>query len=137
MAYYAEKSLSDYSPMRDANTGAKGMLQMLAALCNMVIFLMVGTALVVCYQSFSLLFTVLVLLFTLVGRALAIFPLTWVLNKYRSHPVPQSAAVMMWWSGLRGAVALALAVDMPSRHRFMMISTTCFVICFTVMVYGG
>jgi len=52
-------------------------------------------------------------------------------------PIPQSAAIMMWWSGLRGAVALALAVDMPSRHRYMMVSTTCVLICFTVLVYGG
>jgi len=136
MAYYAQRNLSDYTGGRN-HTAVEGMLHMLAALSNMLIFLMVGMALVVCFESFSLLFTLLVLVFTLVGRALAVFPITWLLNKVRAVPIPQSAAIMMWWSGLRGAVALALAVDMPSRHRYMMVSTTCVLICFTVLVYGG
>ena len=137
MAYYAQRSLSDYSQLPGQETAVRGMLQMLSALSNMVIFLMVGMALVVCGDSFSLLFTLLVLVFTLCGRAIAIFPLTWVVNRFRSEKIPYNFAVMMWWSGLRGAVALALAVDMPSRHRFMMVSTTCVLVTFTVLVYGG
>ena len=84
------------------------------------------------------------LVFTLVARALAVFPLTYVINMVTyarsggtAKPIPWSHAVMMWWSGLRGAVALALAVDMPSRHRYMFTSTTCVLIAVTALFYGG
>jgi NhaP-type Na+/H+ or K+/H+ antiporter len=145
MSSYAQRNLTDFDESLGAHsTGAKGMLQMLAALANMVIFLMVGMALVVCMDSFNLLFTLLVLVFTLVARALAVFPLTYVINMVTyarsggtGKQIPWSHAVMMWWSGLRGAVALALAVDMPSRHRYMFTSTTCVLIAVTALFYGG
>ena len=61
MSSYAQRNLADFDESLGAHsTGAKGMLQMLAALANMVIFLMVGMALVVCMDSFNLLFTLLV-----------------------------------------------------------------------------
>ena len=144
MSSYAQLNLTDYddwdgSHRSGHSTAVKSMLQMLAALANMVIFLMVGMALVVCVGNFNLLFTLLVMFFTLVTRGLAVFPLTAVINATRrlKRRIPWGHAVMMWWSGLRGAVALALAVDMPSRHRYMFTSTTCVLIAATSLLYGG
>ena len=39
--------------------------------------------------------------------------------------------------GLRGAIAYALAITFPSHHQDVIISTTSFVVLFTVFVLGG
>jgi hypothetical protein len=43
----------------------------------------------------------------------------------------------MWHSGLRGAIAYALAIEFPSHNRDLIVSTTSAVVLFTVFVLGG
>eukprot|EP01049_Picozoa_sp_SAG25_P005798 SAG25_NODE_409_length_8424_cov_3.527928_2_plen_1303_part_00 len=45
--------------------------------------------------------------------------------------------IVMFHSGLRGAIAFALALGFPSQHRKYIIDTTTWVILFTVFVMGG
>lgn len=47
--------------------------------------------------------------------------------------------VVTFWAGLRGAIAFAVAYDFPddNGNRSLVISTTCFVILFTVFVQGS
>lgn len=60
-----------------------------------------------------------------------------------TQPVPFNQQVLMWFSGLRGAVAFALAVqflenpDFPLSSRSSVFATTVLVIVFTVLVFGG
>lgn len=47
-----------------------------------------------------------------------------------------SMKVMMWLSGLRGAIAFALAMNMPETNRAL-ITTTLFIVVVTTLVFGG
>jgi len=46
-------------------------------------------------------------------------------------------AFLMWWSGLRGAIAIGLVAAIPSSLRSQMMSATCLIVFFTVFVLGG
>ena len=54
----------------------------------------------------------------------------------RSKKITNSMKTMMWLSGLRGAIAYALAVNMPTGNRAIE-TTTLFVVVSTTLVLGG
>merc|ERR1711912_143518 len=62
-----------------------------------------------------------------------------ILNLCRSQKrkILMGHAFLMWWSGLRGAIAIGLVAGMPSPLRTMMTSTTVIIVFFTVFVLGG
>ena len=76
------------------------------------------------------------------GRALSIFPLAFLLNLGRKHKIPFKHQMVLWYSGLRGPVAYALAVATPEDPLYpqadnIIISTTLVVVAFTTLLLGG
>lgn len=49
----------------------------------------------------------------LLARAANIFPISFVVNAFRTRPVPYTVQIFQWFCGLRGALAYALALNMP------------------------
>jgi sodium/hydrogen exchanger 3 len=138
MAAYTERNLSDHNEGGgDDSSGVKGLINMFAAFADEIVFIMTGMAAVVYYESFFFFFSFMIMLMCLVARALAVFPLVFVSHYFRREAITKNQACMLWWAGLRGAVAVALAVDIPSRHRHALTACTCFVVFFTVAVQGG
>jgi sodium/hydrogen exchanger 8 len=43
----------------------------------------------------------------------------------------------MWWSGLRGAIAFALALNIPGENNPPLLTTALFLVIFTTIVCGG
>ncbi|EDO43052.1 predicted protein, partial [Nematostella vectensis] len=73
-----------------------------------------------------------------VGRFLNIYPLTFFLNLGRTRTIPANFQHMMFFSGLRGAIAFALAVrNTVSIPRQMMLTTTLIIVIVSVIVFGG
>eukprot|EP00871_Galdieria_phlegrea_P005412 jgi/Galph1/5872/GphlegSOOS_G4524.1 len=75
-------------------------------------------------------------------RAFNIFPLSWLLNRYRMDKISLKNQFIMWFSGLRGAIAFALSLNFPDEEgssdvRKAIISTTLSIVLFTVIVLGG
>jgi hypothetical protein len=138
MAAYTEPNLSDHNEgAGKSSSGIKAIIQMLAAFADQIVFIMTGLASVVFYDYFFFFFSFLVLLMCLLARAIAVFPLAYVSKFFRSEAIPLNHATMLWWAGLRGAIALALSVDIPSRHRHTLTACTCFIVFFTVAIQGG
>ena len=79
-----------------------------ATCAETVIFLLVGIALVFYVNSLSSRLTVAVLALCLVGRALNTFPLVAAVNVWRTQKVLLREQAVIWFSGLRGAIAVAL-----------------------------
>lgn len=75
----------------------------------------------------------------LLGRALNIFPLSFIINLNRParRRIPFRMQVVMWWAGLRGAVALALARLMPALDSKVYQATTLAIVLLTTVVGGG
>jgi sodium/hydrogen exchanger 8 len=114
----------------------------LAALADMLIFIMVGYTGVSAVESVvdvSWALTFWTLGLCLILRAVSTFPLVAVLNLCRKkhRQVGMNEAFLMWWSGLRGAIAIGLVADVPSAYRGTMMSSTCLIVFFTVFVLGG
>jgi len=81
------------------------------------------------------------ILFTLIlcfiSRAAHIFPFSALANCKRSVPIPINMQVMMWFAGIRGAIAFALSVNVTKHHRLYIVTTTLTVVFFTTIICGG
>jgi NhaP-type Na+/H+ or K+/H+ antiporter len=51
------------------------------------------------------------------ARACNVFPISFVLNRFRSEPILKTYQVQIWHAGLRGAIAYALSIDFPTHHQ--------------------
>jgi sodium/hydrogen exchanger 8 len=77
----------------------------------------------------------------LLGRALNIFPLCFLANKFpftrQQQQIPFSYMIVIWFSGLRGAIAFALALNVTTSnpaHAAIIKSSTLFTVLFTTVV---
>lgn len=74
-----------------------------------------------------------------VARALNIFPLAFIANLGRKRKISFKMQVVMWFSGLRGAIsfALAIAMESPNKGAKQFITTTMVIIVLTTLGMGG
>ena len=89
------------------------------------------------YSSWSGVFVFFTLLFCFFGRMLNVFPFSFLANLGRSVKIPFKMQVVIWFSGLRGAIAFALSMNMPSENRELYISTTLSIVILTTIACGG
>ncbi|KAF7635019.1 Sodium/hydrogen exchanger [Meloidogyne graminicola] len=89
------------------------------------------------------LFTIELILYKIllfVSRAASVFPLSSLVNRFSKTKISMKNQIIMWFSGMRGAVALALALHMevetPETKRVILTSTL-FMILFTIVFMGG
>lgn len=133
-AHYTYNNLSDEAKMR-----TKQLFEFMNFMAENFIFCYMGVALFT-YQNhiFNALFIFGAFLAIFVGRACNIYPLTFLLNLRRKKRIPWNFQHMMMFSGLRGAIAFALAIrDTNSKPKQMMFTTTLMIVFFTVWVFGG
>jgi CPA1 family monovalent cation:H+ antiporter len=104
---------------------------------NSVIFLLIGATLVEQYVGTALAVGALVIALALAGRALAVYGCCAAFMR-TSQRVSLAHQHLLVWGGLRGALALALALslppDMPERDDA--ISATFAVVAFSILVQG-
>jgi len=109
-----------------------------AFLANSLVFLLIGSALATVdfgREGFPAL--ALVIALALVGRAFAVYPVSLALSRTR-WAIPLNQQHLMWWGGLRGALALALARALPydlALRDDILISAFA-VVAFSVIVQG-
>jgi len=73
-----------------------------------------------------------------VARAFNIYPLSFLLNFGRKRKIPMNYQHMLWFSGLRGALAFALAIkNTVSEARQIILTTTSMIAILTVIFCGG
>ncbi|NXB93277.1 SL9A8 protein, partial [Vidua chalybeata] len=76
----------------------------------------------------------------LFGRAVNIFPLSYLLNFFRDHKITPKMMFIMWFSGLRGAIPYALSLHLglePIEKRQLIGTTTIIIVLFTILLLGG
>ncbi|KAH0511047.1 Sodium/hydrogen exchanger 8 [Microtus ochrogaster] len=76
----------------------------------------------------------------LFGRAVNIFPLSYLLNFFRDHKITPKMMFIMWFSGLRGAIPYALSLHLglePMEKRQLIGTTTIVIVLFTILLLGG
>ncbi|XP_030312033.1 sodium/hydrogen exchanger 9 isoform X2 [Calypte anna] len=133
-AHYTYNNLSPDSKMR-----TKQLFEFMNFLAENVIFCYMGLALFT-FQNhiFNPLFIFGAFVAVFVARACNIYPLSFLLNLGRKQKIPWNFQHMMMFSGLRGAIAFALAIrDTESQPKQMMFTTALLIVFFTVWVFGG
>ncbi|MCH7486543.1 MAG: cation:proton antiporter [Proteobacteria bacterium] len=110
----------------------------IAGLCNALIFLMVGlrVELAALYDSLHILVWVIAAM--LLARAVVIFglvPLVGLLPK--SAPVSRGYQAVMYWGGLRGAIALAIVLSLTDfEYADLFVAIVMGSVLFTLLVQG-
>ena len=104
-----------------------------AFVANSLVFLLIGLSLARVGPRFGLGAAVMVLL-ALAGRAAAVYPVAALFGKR----IPANERHFLWWGGLRGALALALALSLPEQapYRDQILSGAFAVAAFSILVQG-
>uniref|UniRef100_A0A8C9G6S0 Sodium/hydrogen exchanger n=1 Tax=Pavo cristatus TaxID=9049 RepID=A0A8C9G6S0_PAVCR len=133
-AHYTYNNLSVESRSR-----TKQLFEVLHFLAENFIFSYMGLALFTFQKHiFSPVFIIGAFIAIFLGRAAHIYPLSFLLNLGRRHKISWNFQHMMMFSGLRGAMAFALAIrDTATYAHQMMFSTTLLIVFFTVWIVGG
>ena len=109
-----------------------------AFLANSVIFLLIGvTVATMPFHSYGIAVLLTAVVVTLLGRALTVYPLSLLFLRSR-WAIPLRAQHVLWWGGLRGALALALALSLPPTLplRDEIVVVTFGVVAFSVVAQG-
>jgi len=111
--------------------------EFIAFIANSVIFFLIGVR--EANQNFlnSLAVVIVAILVVTLGRALAIYPLSALFGRSKLK-LEKNHQHILFWGGLRGALALALALGLPEelQYREQIITATFGVVAFSIFVQG-
>lgn len=117
---------------------------LLSSLAEAFVFIYMGFDIAMERQSWSHIgFIFFSIIFILLARAANVFSCAYILNLARPPhcQIPKQYQQALWYSGLRGAMAFALALqsvhDLPDGHGETILTATTSIIVLTVLLIGG
>jgi sodium/hydrogen exchanger 8 len=121
LSHYNRYNLSPTSQIT-----AHNIFKSMAVLSEYFVFLYIGMGVFTDkYAQINFTFFLLCMLFCLIARLFNIFPLSYIANWGRSEVIPLKMQVVMWFAGLRGAIAFALV----SQYMPLLACTQCSITC--------
>ncbi|XP_055043323.1 sodium/hydrogen exchanger 8 [Misgurnus anguillicaudatus] len=135
MSHYTHHNLSPVTQILMQQT-----LRTVAFMCETCVFAFLGLSIFSFPHKFELSFVIWCIVLILVGRAVNIFPLSFLLNFFRDHKITPKMMFIMWFSGLRGAIPYALSLHLglePIEKRQLIGTTTIVIVLFTILLLGG
>ncbi|MGB2924393.1 MAG: Na+/H+ antiporter [Limnothrix sp.] len=112
--------------------------EFLAFFVNSIVFLLIGDQVNFSSlgDSIDLIFVAIALV--LVTRAVSVFGLGWIANRFSDDPLTFPEKLVLWWGGLRGSVSIAVALSVPVviGDRQEIINIIFGVVLFTLLVQG-
>ncbi|OEL37384.1 Sodium/hydrogen exchanger 6 [Dichanthelium oligosanthes] len=117
---------------------------LLSSLAEAFVFIYMGFDIAMERQSWSHIgFIFFSIIFILLARAANVFSCAYILNLARPPhcQIPRQYQKALWYSGLRGAMAFALALqsvhDLPEGHGETIFTATTSIVVLTVLLIGG
>lgn len=110
-----------------------------AFMAETCVFAYLGMAIFSFKHQFKPAFVIWTIILCLAGRAVNIYPLSSLVNQFRDVRISRKTQFIMWFSGLRGAVAFALVLhlQLDDEKRHVLITSTLIIIMFTILCLGG
>jgi len=112
--------------------------EFLAFIANSFVFLLIGmTAARIPFAELGYGALAIAILLVLFGRAMTVYPIC-LAFRWSSSAISRPEQHVLWWGGLRGALALALVLSLPASlplHDAIIIATFA-VVAFSVLVQG-
>ncbi len=129
---------NSYNLSMTSNTTARSILDSFSSISEYFVFAYMGMGVFTGrYTEFDFFFLILAIIFCCLGRALNIVPCSFMSNLCRRKKISGQMQVVMWFAGLRGAIAFALSQSMPGDSKDVYASTTLMIVLFTTLVCGG
>ena len=139
--FFCGITLSHYNffNLSEASQGASAyVFETLASISETLVFVYMGTTVFTgSLQYWDVGFIFLSIVFCLLGRALNTFPLSWCANLRRKRKVPLKMQFLIWFAGLRGAIAFALASTMTTKNHHVIVTTTMTIVMLTTFLCGS
>uniref|UniRef100_A0A8C4EZA2 Sodium/hydrogen exchanger n=1 Tax=Dicentrarchus labrax TaxID=13489 RepID=A0A8C4EZA2_DICLA len=135
MSHYTHHNLSPVTQILMQQT-----LRTMAFMCETCVFAFLGLSIFSFPHNFEISFVIWCIVLVLLGRAVNIFPLSFLLNFFRDHKITPKMMFIMWFSGLRGAIPYALSLHLglePIEKRQLIGTTTIIIVLFTILLMGG
>ncbi|ALC37979.1 Nhe1 [Drosophila busckii] len=135
MSHYTHFNLSTVTQITMQQT-----MRTMAFIAETCVFAYLGLAIFSFKHQVELSFVIWSIVLCLIARACNIFPLAYLVNKFREHKINNKMQFIMWFSGLRGAISYALSLHLhldSQEKRRVIITTTLIIVLFTTLVLGG
>mmetsp|Transcript_35929 Transcript_35929/g.71120 ORF Transcript_35929/g.71120 Transcript_35929/m.71120 type:complete len:316 (+) Transcript_35929:692-1639(+) len=133
-----ERAVSPQAPNEGNGDTADINFHAMAHVSETFVFLLMGMGIFTGrFSNWSPTFIFMAILFCLVARLFNTFPISFVANFTRTVKIPFTMQLVIWFAGLRGAIAFALSQNMPGAHKSQYETTTLGVVFFTTVVCGG
>lgn len=140
LKHYAFTNLS-----RESQRTTQSMFRILAQLSENFCFIYLGITLFTGQkEDYNPLMIVSSLVIVCIGRYCSTIPIANLINAIirrfygvEGDAINQNYQLMLFWAGLRGAVAFALAMEIESPNASVIRSTILIVVVATVLVFGG
>ncbi|KAL8603158.1 hypothetical protein ACOMHN_059330 [Nucella lapillus] len=134
MSHYTHFNLSPVTQITVQQT-----FRTMAFICETCVFAYLGMAIFSFKVNVKPAFCIWSIILLLLGRAANIFPLSFILNFFREHKITRKNQFIMWFSGLRGAIAFALSLhlELMPEKRYVLVTATLIIVLFTMLVLGG
>lgn len=112
---------------------------MLAFLCEIFVFEYLGLQVaLIKSQSIDVGILISGIPLCLLSRGANIYPLAYLANKFRTHPIPFRVQTMQFTCGLRGAVAYALSAYLSNLSPSDSVATgTLVIVVLSTIIFGG
>jgi sodium/hydrogen exchanger 3 len=136
---------------RKAQVLSKDFFHLLSEVSELFIFAYLGLALFSIEHIYDARLIMVTLASILAARAVHVAVVIGGVNAYRRRrvaraqaagagaklgPVPLAHAAVIWFAGLRGAIAFALAMSLDTFNADVILSTTLIIVLITVLVFG-
>jgi sodium/hydrogen exchanger 3 len=133
MAHYTLPNLSDAS-----QSGVAEVFEIISYISETFVFVYLGLAIFSFSQDYNAALIIIAIIGCLVAR-LHVFPILIIANRTRVYRDRMTFGDMfvVWFSGLRGAMAFALALGKETAHGEALFTTTLIVVLVTVIIMGG
>ncbi|CAI9590496.1 unnamed protein product, partial [Staurois parvus] len=135
MNKYVEENVSQKS-----YTTIKYFMKMLSSVSETLIFIFMGVSTVGPNHEWNWAFVCFTLFFCLAWRAMGVFVLTQIINRFRTITLTTKDQFIIAYGGLRGAICFSLVFLLPDSAAFprkkLFITAVIVVIFFTVFIQG-
>ncbi|XP_042889453.1 sodium/hydrogen exchanger 7-like isoform X4 [Penaeus japonicus] len=133
-AHYTYNNLS-----AESRVATKTLFELLNFLSENFIFSYIGVSMFTFdHHKWDVGFISIAFVAIIAGRFMCVYPLSFLLNLGRTPKIPINFMNMLFFSGLRGAIAFALAIrNTSSSARKAILTTTSLIVIITVILCGG